>query len=95
MPLLHIIDVSKDQRTGHITIECCIVDEHDPVNGVGASERWNIEALELATKYRGDSEQWLHHVGREMLRSHRTRHAVHSDILRFKGRKLEINEKGT
>jgi hypothetical protein len=89
-PQLHILDVSKDAMTGHITVEARIIDDRSSV--VGAIERWHIEALEISSKYNGQVEGWLEYIGREMLNRHKSRTAAHTSIQRWKGKKLDIEE---
>jgi len=91
-PKLHIKDVDRNAMTGLITLEARIIDEADPVNGTGAVERWHIEALEITTKYNGDSEAWLNHVAREMLNRHRLRTAAHTSLHGWKGKSMIIKE---
>lgn len=90
MPQLHIMDISKNAATGLITMEAQIIGSADDPNGVGVVERFHVEALEIATKYGGDPERWLRHVGREMLDRHKRRTAAHSDVHKWKGHKMDI-----
>jgi len=87
---LEIIETGKDGTTGHMTVSARIVDEDDPVHGVGAIETTGIESLELQTRYGGNVEAWLRAVGRDMARRHRSRVAGHVDLGKWKGQKLEI-----
>lgn len=94
MAQLHIMDASKNSATGRVTVEARIVDE-DGIDGVrveGAVEVWHIEALEITSKYNGLVEAWLRHIGQEMMGRHRARTAVHSDINKWKGQRMDIKE---
>lgn len=98
MAQMHIIDISKNATTGLITMEARIIDTSaDPEqqakgsgDGVGAVERFHVEALEITNKYNGQVERWLAHVGREMLHRHKLRTAAHNDISKWHGKLMDI-----
>lgn len=90
MTQLHIKDASKHSDTGRITVEARIMDSVNGVEIEGAVEIWHIEALEIESKYHGRVEGWLEHIGREMLGRHRSRTAVHTDINKWKGKRMDI-----
>ena len=87
---LHVIDVSKDGTTGYITVRARIIDPDDPVHGYGAEEKYGMEALEIVQRFHGDVEEFLQWIGRDMLQKHRGRTAVHTDIGKWKGKRIEI-----
>jgi hypothetical protein len=88
---LHIIDISKNATTGLILVEARIVETFDDGREIqGAIERSQIEALEIASKYDGDSDVWLLRVGHEMLQRHRLRTAAHTGVNKWKGQRMPL-----
>lgn len=90
MAQMHIMDIGKNVATGLITMEARILDPADPVNGVGAIERFHVEALDIANNYGGDVGQWLQHKGREMWVRHKQRTAAHNDLHKWQGQSMNI-----
>ena len=88
---LHIMDISKNAITGLIIVEARIIETVDGVETVGAVERSQVEALEIATKYDGNTDAWLARIGREMLERHRLRTAAHTGVEKWKGQRMEIS----
>ena len=91
-PHLHILDISKDGN-GHVTVKCRIDDSaSDPVHGTGAVELLGIDAMEIESRYNGNVRRWLHRMGMEMLRRHRSRTAVHDQLGELKGKRIELRD---
>lgn len=90
MAHIEILDTSKDGTTGYMIVEARVIDEDDPVHKVGAVERSGVEALDIAKNYGGDVDRWLMHIAREMLFRHRQRTAAHTDLHKWKGKRMEI-----
>lgn len=88
---LHIMDISKNAATGLIIVEARIIETVDDREIMGAVERSQVEALEIATKYDGDTDAWLMRIGREMLQRHRARTTVHTGVEKWQGQRMLIS----
>ena len=89
---LEIIETDKHPLTGYVTVVCRVIDDSDPTHGVGAVEKFGVEALDIQKNFDGSVERWLkERVGSIMLANHQARAAVHTDVHKFKGKKIALD----
>jgi hypothetical protein len=89
--VMHILALSQDGTTGHLTLHACIVEKEGENEMRGAPETHGIDPLALAGLY-GDAEgcvdKWLKDVKKRMLDRHAIRKGLHADLLSRVGKQI-------
>lgn len=92
--MLKIVKSSIDGVTGHISMDCCIVEKEGNSTTEGPVETKGIHPAALDAQYNGNVEEWVESHHRSMLAQHRNRKAaaIHLVHLQALGKTILLDE---
>ena len=74
--MLRILKTESDGHTGHIVVQCQIVEQNGNLTTTGLQETHGMHPSKLTEQYNGDVKEWLKYVHRGMKQRHEDRKAA-------------------